>query len=105
MKSDREKMETTGDLLEGLEEKRVSVRTASKLSGMQLTERDLTILHFINDFGFCEMPQIEARFGLTKPRNYQIMEILITAGTAVTSLCHGKRAGMTTHLPLGGFFL
>src|ERR1700722_13596289 len=73
-------METTGDLLEELEEKRVSVRTASKLSGMQLTERDIRILHFINDFGFCEMPQIEKMFGLVKPRSYQIMQRLVTAG-------------------------
>ena len=47
------------------------------LSGMQLTERDLKILQFINDFGFCEMPQIEKMFGLVKPRSYQIMQRLV----------------------------
>jgi len=73
-------METTGDLFEGIEEKRVSIRTASKLSGMQLTERDIRILHFINDFGFCEMPQIEKMFGLVKRRCYQVMDRLVTAG-------------------------
>jgi predicted transcriptional regulator len=44
---------------------------------MQLTARDLEILRFINDFGFCEMPHINQRFGLKHPRNYQIMGRLI----------------------------
>jgi predicted transcriptional regulator len=44
---------------------------------MQLTARDLDILRFINDFGFCEMPHINQRFGLKHPRNYQIMGRLI----------------------------
>jgi hypothetical protein len=50
------------------------------LPGMQLTERDVRILHFINDFGFCEMPQLERMFGLTKRRSYQIIQRLIAAG-------------------------
>ncbi len=45
-----------------------------------LTERDIRILHFINDFGFCEMPQLEKMFSLTKPRNYQIIQRLLAAG-------------------------
>lgn len=48
--------------------------------GMRLTERDMKILHFINDFGFCEMPQIEKMFALAKPRSYQIIQRLIEAG-------------------------
>ncbi len=44
---------------------------------MKLTERDISILQFINEFGFCEMPQINQRFGLRKPRNYQVMNKLI----------------------------
>ena len=52
----------------------------SMLPGMRLTERDIKILHFINDFGFCEMPQIEQMFGLVKPRSYQIMQRLVAAG-------------------------
>jgi hypothetical protein len=48
--------------------------------GFQLTERDVEILQFINLFGFCEMPQLIARFGWRKPRNYQIMKKLLTAG-------------------------
>jgi len=53
---------------------------AGRLPGMQLTARDITLLQFINDCGFCEMPQIEKVFGLTKRRSYQIMERLREAG-------------------------
>lgn len=44
---------------------------------MKITERDIEILRFINDFGFCEMPQVEKRFGLKRPRSYQIMDRLL----------------------------
>lgn len=73
-------MEATGDVLEGVDEESVFTRAVSKLSGIRLTERDIRILYFINDFGFCEMPQIENMFGLTKRRSYQVMERLLTAG-------------------------
>ena len=46
---------------------------------MKLTERDMKILRFINEFGFCEMPQIEKRFGMKKPRCYQVIRRLIDA--------------------------
>lgn len=46
---------------------------------MQLTTRDIEILEFINEFGFCEMPQIMKRFGLTRARGYQIMKRLTNA--------------------------
>jgi len=45
----------------------------------RLTERDLAILEFISSFGFCEMPQIERRFGLKKPRSYQVLKRLVVA--------------------------
>lgn len=47
---------------------------------MILTKRDVEILNFINDFGFCEIGQIERRFGLKKPRNYQVMKKLVKMG-------------------------
>ena len=50
------------------------------IQGIQITERDISILQFINDFGFCEMPHIDKRFNLKKPRNYQIINRLIDAG-------------------------
>lgn len=48
-----------------------------------MTERDLEILKFINDFGFCEMPQIERQFSLKKPRSYQVIKRLINAGLLI----------------------
>lgn len=47
---------------------------------MNLTERDIEIIKFINTFGFCEMPQIEKRFNLKKPRNYQLVSRLVEKG-------------------------
>jgi hypothetical protein len=47
---------------------------------MKLTERDIDIICFINEFGFCEMVQIEKRFFLNKPRNYEIMRRLVGNG-------------------------
>lgn len=49
-------------------------------AGVMVTERDREILKFINDFGFCEMPQLDKRFGLKKPRNYQVISRLLEAG-------------------------
>src|SRR5579862_1894816 len=45
-----------------------------------LTKRDLEILNFINQFGFCEMPHLDRRFGLNKPFNYKLMGRLIRRG-------------------------
>jgi len=47
---------------------------------MQITDRDIEIIRFINEFGFCEMPQIERRFSIKKPRSYRIIKRLIKAG-------------------------
>ena len=49
-------------------------------SGFKLTTRDIEILQFVNEFGFCEMPHLDARFGLCKPRNYQVVGRLVKAG-------------------------
>lgn len=43
----------------------------------RLTERDVQILRFINDFGFCEIKHIEKQFQFKKPRSYQVMKRLI----------------------------
>lgn len=42
-----------------------------------LTERDINILRFINDMGFCEMPHIDKKFGLKKTTNYRVINKLI----------------------------
>jgi len=49
------------------------------ITGVRLTERDLEILRFINLFGFCEMPHLNHRFSLKRPRNYQVLNRLLTA--------------------------
>lgn len=46
---------------------------------MIMTESDIEIRKFINDFGFCEISQIEKRFQLNRPRNYKIMQRLVKA--------------------------
>lgn len=43
---------------------------------MKLTQRDIEILKFINEFGFCEIKHIEKKFDLKKPRSYQVMNRL-----------------------------
>lgn len=48
--------------------------------GLRLTNRDIEILKFINEFGFCEISHISRRFNLKRPRNYQIIKRLIKAG-------------------------
>jgi len=44
---------------------------------MQLTKRDKNILNFINESGFCVMPQIQREFNLRFPRSYQVMKRLV----------------------------
>jgi DNA-binding MarR family transcriptional regulator len=59
---------------------KVKKRRGKSKSRIKLTERDMEMLNFINDFGFCEMPQIEKRFSLKKPRSYQLIKRLIKTG-------------------------
>lgn len=47
---------------------------------MQVTQRDVAILKFINEFGFCEIRQIEKQFGIKKARTYKIMQRLVKGG-------------------------
>src|SRR5258708_5301447 len=47
---------------------------------VQLTKRDLEIIRFINEFGFCEMSQLEKFFSLRRPLSYRLMRRLIKAG-------------------------
>lgn len=76
---------------------------------MLITNRDIKIMKFINEFGFCEMPQIEKRFNLKKPRSYQIMQRLIKEGLVLHQyifrhkhgVYHLTRAGASyTDLPM-----
>jgi predicted transcriptional regulator len=47
---------------------------------MKLTKRDVDILQFVNEFGFCDMPQIRKRFGLKRAWMYEVMKKLVDAG-------------------------
>lgn len=58
---------------------------------MMLTDRDREIMRFINQFGFCEIVQIEKWFGLRKPRSYKVMQRLVKAGLVLHErILHGK---------------
>jgi DNA-binding Lrp family transcriptional regulator len=61
---------------------------------MQITERDIEILQFINEFGFCEMPQLEKRFNLKTPRSYKIMQRLVKAGLIIHERILYNRPGV-----------
>ena len=47
---------------------------------MKITERDIEILEFINDFGFCGMPEIEKRFSIKRPLGYRLLRRLVREG-------------------------
>ncbi len=61
---------------------------------MKITERDIEILKFINEFGFCEMPQIEKNFGIKKPRSYKVMQRLVKAGLVIHKRLFHNRHGI-----------
>jgi DNA-binding PadR family transcriptional regulator len=44
---------------------------------MRVTERDIEMVRFINEFGFCDMSQIEKRFSISRPYGYEIMQRLV----------------------------
>jgi hypothetical protein len=61
---------------------------------MQLTDRDVEIMRFINDFGFCEMPQIEVRFGIKPQRSYRVLGRLVKAGLVKHQPAFHRRYGV-----------
>lgn len=58
------------------------------------TNRNSEILRFINEFGFCELPQIQKRFGLSKTRAYKIMQRLIKHGYVIHERIFYHRHGI-----------
>lgn len=46
---------------------------------MKITDRDIEILRFINDHGFCITPHLERRFKIKNWRVYQLMKRLVGA--------------------------
>ena len=61
---------------------------------MQITDRDIEILKFINEFGFCEMPQLEKRFSFKTPRSYKVMQRLIKAELVIHERILHNRPGV-----------
>jgi hypothetical protein len=51
--------------------------------GARLTDRDIAILKFVNDFGYCEMPHIEKRFEVRGGRSYQLTKKLKCMGLLI----------------------
>lgn len=47
---------------------------------MRITKRDIEIMRFINEFGFCITPHLERRFAIRNWRVYQLMKRLVDAG-------------------------
>jgi DNA-binding MarR family transcriptional regulator len=59
--------------------------------GMQLTERDIEVIRFVNEFGFCDVTQLRIRFSLKKTWMYDIMKRLVDAGlVSHKSLLHAR---------------
>lgn len=50
---------------------------------MKITKRDIEILNFINEMGYCKVIQIGKRFSLKTPRVYKIMKRLREEGLAI----------------------
>jgi DNA-binding transcriptional regulator PaaX len=61
---------------------------------MQITDRDIEILKFINEFGFCEMPQLEKQFGFKTPRSYKVIQRLVKAGLVIHERILHNRPGV-----------
>jgi len=72
-----------------------------KEAHIQLTRRDMAILDFINDFGFCEMRHLERRFGMKKPIGYRLMHRLIKAGLVMHERIYHFEAGIYLLTPEG----
>jgi predicted transcriptional regulator len=70
------------------------MKTLKDNSGVKLTQRDVTILQFIHECGFCEMTHLDVRFGLKKSRNYRIIKRLLTAGLVVHERIFYKSHGV-----------
>lgn len=75
---------------------------------MQVTERDVEIMKFINEFGFCEILQIEKKFSMKKSRCYQVMKRLVSDNLVIHQkifhAAHGifyltKKGALYTDLP------
>src|SRR5579862_3537872 len=56
---------------------------ASDIRGVVLSGKEIEILRFIHEFGFCEIKQIMKRFAMTKTPAYLHMQILMRLGLVI----------------------
>lgn len=61
---------------------------------MQLTTRDIAVITFINDFGFCEIRHIAKQFKMTQSNAYALMNRLCNAGLVVHRRIYYQRPGV-----------
>lgn len=88
----------------------VEIRVESREKRVRVTEREIQILRFINEFGFCHIQQIMKYADMRQARCYAIMKVLTRLGLVQHKrYIHGefgiyyvtqKGAGMTELLPL-----
>jgi predicted transcriptional regulator len=61
---------------------------------MQMTQRDVAILKFINEFGFCEIRHIAKQFGMTQSNCYALMKRLSTAKLVTLNRIYHQKHGV-----------
>src|SRR6185437_4431525 len=72
----------------------MQIKEAVQKSHGMVTERDVQLLQFINEFGFCEMPYLQKRFGLKKTRSYQLVNRLMQKGLLQHERVFHERHGL-----------
>ena len=68
---------------------------------IQITERDVRILQFINEFGFCEIRHIEKEFHIKKRLCYTLMNRLVRASLVAHQRIYHQKHGIYFVTKLG----
>jgi hypothetical protein len=68
--------------------------------GIRITERDVSILQFVNEFGFCEIRHVQNQFGIKKRLCYSLMQRLVLGGFVTHQHIYHNQHGIyrATHL-------
>lgn len=79
-------------MMKGSEENNSMFDLASLPKGAMLSEKEIEILRFVNEFGFCEIQQIMKRFAMKKSPAYLKMQMLIRLGLVIQArVIQGRR--------------
>ena len=76
----------------------------AKKCNIQLTTREVEIIKFINQFGFCEMNQLKQYFGLKAPHCYRTTRRLITSDLISHQFIFHRQPGVFQATSLGAHF-